>query len=103
MKATLSSTAIRELLAAGDLISAESRGAARGFSRTVSEALSMIGQHPEIGALRQELADPPVRFWTLHRYHYLLVYDPSVSPPQVLRILHGARDLPDLLSNLRWD
>ncbi len=63
----------------------------------------MIGRHRDIGAFKRELADPPVRFWVLQRFHYLLVYDASASPPVVLRVLHGARDLPNLLSGLRSD
>lgn len=101
MKPTLSPTAARDFVEASDFLAQDSRRAARDFVDVVDESLSMIGRHPEIGGLRRELADPPVRFWVLKRFPYLIVYDPSLSPVRVLRILHGARDLPELLSDLR--
>ena len=101
MKATLSSTAARELREAADYIASENRRAARSFVLAVDDALATIGKHPDIGAERLELAEPPIRFWTVQRYHYLLVYNCKRSPPRVLHILHGSRDLPELLSDLR--
>jgi toxin ParE1/3/4 len=103
MKASLSPRAIKDLLEATEAIAGTSRRAAREFRASVDEALTMIGRHPEIGAERRELADPPVRFWTLTRHHYLMVYNASGEPPRILRVIHGARDLPMLLSGLRSD
>lgn len=103
MKATLSRSATRDLLEATSLISKDSRRAARAFRNGIDEALTMIGRHAEIGAERQELAAPPIRFWTLRRYPYVMVYNASRVPPHVLRVVHGARDLPELLSGLRPD
>jgi len=103
MKAALSSTAAREFLAIVESIAAESRRAASRFTDAVEDALIRIGRHPLIGAERRELADPPVRFWTLQQHPYVLIYDAALRPPSILRILHGARDLPDLLSDLRLD
>jgi toxin ParE1/3/4 len=101
MKATLSRAATRDFLAVVDSIISESRRAAGKFTDDVEDALVRIGRHPQIGAERRELADPPVRFWTLQRYPYVMIYDAAVSPPSILRILHGSRDLPELLSDLR--
>ena len=101
MKAALSRTATRDFLAVVDSITNESRRAAGKFTDEVEDALVRIGRHPQIGAERRELADPPVRCWTLQRYRYLMIYDAAMSPPSILRILHGLRDLPELLSDLR--
>ena len=68
MKATLSPTAAKELREAADFIASDNRKAARRFVLTVQDALSTIGEHPDIGAERLELAEPPIRFWTVHRY-----------------------------------
>jgi toxin ParE1/3/4 len=103
MKASLSPTAIRDLLEATELIAGNSRRAARDFTHAVDAAITAIGRHAEIGAERRELADPPVRFWTLTRRHYLMVYNSSRKPPRILRVLHGARDFPVLLRGLRSD
>ncbi|MBI5940018.1 MAG: type II toxin-antitoxin system RelE/ParE family toxin [Caulobacterales bacterium] len=93
--------ATRDFLAAVDSITTDSRRAASKFTDEVEDALIRIGRHPRIGAERRELADPPVRFWTLQRHPYILIYDAAVTPPSILRILHGSRDLPELLSDLR--
>ncbi len=103
MKAAFSRAATRDFVEVVDFISSESRRAANRFIDEVEDALIRIGRHPQIGVERRELADPPVRFWTLQRYPYLMVYDAAVSPPAILRILHGSRDLPELLSGLRSD
>ena len=103
MKATLSQAAARDLLEATKTIARDNRRAARAFRSAVDEALTMIGRHAEIGAERQELAAPPVRFWTLRRYPYVIAYNAGRVPPRVLRVVHGARDLPELFSGLRSD
>jgi len=38
------------------------------------------------------------RVWVSHPYsNYRIVYDPESKPLDVIRILHGARDLPSVL------
>lgn len=103
MKATLSRAATRDLLEATATIGKDSRRAARAFRDAIDEALTMIGRHAEIGAERLELAAPPIRFWTLRRYPYVIAYNAGYAPPRVLRVVHGARDLPELFSGLRSD
>jgi len=38
------------------------------------------------------VTDKPVRFWSV--YKYLIVYRPERKPLEILRIIHGMRDLP---------
>lgn len=101
MKATLSRAATRDLLEVASAIGKDSRRAARAFRAAIDEALTMIGRHAEIGAERLELAAPPIRFWTMRRYPYVIAYNAGRVPPRVLRVVHGARDLPELFSGLR--
>lgn len=54
----------------------------------------MLGGNPE-GHLREDLADPPVRFWPVGAY--LPIYDPTSEPLTVIRVLHGARNLAEML------
>ena len=83
------------------MIARDSRLAARAFRGAINEALIMIGRHAKIGAERQELAAPPIRFWTLNLYPYVIAYNAGRVPPRVLRVVHGARDLPDVFSGLK--
>lgn len=103
MKATLTPAATKDLLEATQAIARDSRRAAKAFRDTVNEALTMIGRHPEIGPERLDLAPPPIRFWTLRRFPYVMAYNAGRDPPSVLRVVHGARDLPELFSGLQLD
>jgi toxin ParE1/3/4 len=95
--AVFSPQASRDLLDAVRWIHKDNPTAARGLRNAVVKAASRIGAHPEAGMIRPEFADEPVRFMTLTGYPYVVVYDSSLRPPLVLRILHGARDLPTVL------
>ena len=54
------------------------------------------------GQVRKELTSRPVRFWTVQRFpNYLIVYRPDARPLQIIRILHGMRDLNRLLISRR--
>ena len=50
--------------------------------------------------MRPELTDEPVRFMPMRRFPYVLIYDPNRNPPLVVRILHGARDLAEILRDI---
>jgi toxin ParE1/3/4 len=50
---------------------------------------------PDRGHWRRDLTDEPVKFFPV--YSYLVVYRPKTSPLQVVAILHGRRDVAELL------
>lgn len=58
-------------------------------------SMGSLADMPQMGHLRPDLTSADVRFWTV--YSYFIVYRPDTSPLQVVRVLHGARDLPGLL------
>ncbi len=95
--AALSPRARQDLLDAARWIARDNQIAAQGLRRAVVEAAQRIGAHPAVGSVRPELADEPVRFLTLVGFPYLIVYDSGRDPPLILRMLHGARDLPSVL------
>ncbi|WP_130472872.1 type II toxin-antitoxin system RelE/ParE family toxin [Candidatus Magnetaquicoccus inordinatus] len=98
--ARLSPQARRDALDAMRWIMADEPIAARAFRTAIHKATILLADYPLAGGERRELADPPVRFLSLTDFPYLLVYDSAVVPPLILRILHGARDLPELLAAL---
>jgi len=59
-----------------------------------------LGEFPDLGVERPEIVGSPYRFAVVPGFPYLLVYDARRSPPVILRIVHGARDLPKVLRNL---
>ena len=95
--ATLAPRARNDLLEAIRWIAKDNPAAARALRGTVAGALGRIGSHPEIGTVRSDLAELPYRFLTLTGFPYVIVYNSQRLPPRVLRILHGARDIPDVL------
>ena len=62
------------------------------------DAMRRIADTPGIGRLREDLADEPLRF--LPVWSYLVVYRPT-SPVEIVRVLHGSRDVVRLLGRRR--
>lgn len=98
--AELSPAARRDLLAAVRWIANDNPAAARALRDAVAKAAERIGEHPRIGTSRPALADEPYRFLTLTGFPYIIVYNADRRPPRIVRILHGARDLPEILREL---
>jgi toxin ParE1/3/4 len=98
--AELSPRARREAQAAARWIARDSRSAARDFRLAIIEAARLIGEHPKGGSVRDEFVQGPTRFFPVGRFPYLMAYNPEASPPLILRVVHAARDLPVVLSEL---
>ena len=67
------------------------------FLSAVDQAYQRLVEHPHIGtsvkAFEPRLAD--LRFWPVPGFEsYLVFYVPSPGVVEVVRVLHGARDLP---------
>jgi toxin ParE1/3/4 len=62
---------------------------------------ALLGEHPLIGQARPEIAAAPLRFAVVRGFPYLALYNPTLTPPLILRLLHGARDLPEVLKEFR--
>ena len=48
-----------------------------------------------MGHTRDDLTSRPVRYWAVRSY--MVVYKPDGRPLEIVRVVHGARDLPRLL------
>lgn len=58
-------------------------------------AMHRLGRSPGMGHSRHDLADEVTCFWAVHKF--LIVYRPQTRPVQVIRVLHGARDVQSIL------
>jgi len=67
----------------------------RNVFRDIRSAFKLLGSKPGVGHLRDDLTSRPVKFW--HVYSYLIVYDPETKPVQIMRVLHGMRDVGKIL------
>jgi toxin ParE1/3/4 len=100
LAAMLAPQARRDLLAAARWIAKENPSAAVALRDAVVAAAVRIGKHPRIGALRTELAPQLILFLVVSGFPHVIVYDTGREPPLILRVLHGARELPELLRDL---
>ena len=62
----------------------------------IERAIRTIAKNPGHGHKRPDLTDRDALFFRV--YSYLIVYRPDKKPLNVLRILHGARDVKKLLN-----
>ena len=61
-----------------------------------------LAKHPLMGSKRRDITSRPVRFWTVTKYpNYVVVYRPETIPLQVIAVLHGKRDLREILEKRR--
>jgi plasmid stabilization system protein ParE len=82
---------IREIWA---YVADDSMKAARRLRLQIFDACQRIANHPEIGHRREDLTEKPVLIWP--EGSYLIIYI-ARRPVEIVRVLHGARDIPGLL------
>jgi plasmid stabilization system protein ParE len=54
-------------------------------------AMGQLADFPDMGHFRPEITDESLRVWSV--YSYLIVYRSGKVPLEVVRVIHGARDL----------
>jgi plasmid stabilization system protein ParE len=59
------------------------------------EGFFKVGIEPGIGHVRDDLAGESLRVWAV--FSYLVIYRPDTKPVQIIRVIHGARDVPSIL------
>jgi antitoxin ParD1/3/4/toxin ParE1/3/4 len=69
---------------------------ARRVLKDIRSALEFLGNEPGAGHVREDLTSRPLKFWPV--YSYLIVYDPVTKPVQIMRVLHGMRDVEEILN-----
>lgn len=99
--ARFTTTAQIEIREAATWIRKDNRRAAATFREALQGLARLIGEHPMVGHARPELAREPFRFAVVRGFPYVVVYDPAPARPVIVRVVHGARDLPEVLSDLR--
>lgn len=68
--------------------------AANRVEDAVHNACAFLADGPLRGQTREDLTKLPLRFWTVQAFpNYIIVYDPATDPLQIIRILHGSRDI----------
>jgi toxin ParE1/3/4 len=90
-----------EIREAAAWIRRDNRRAAAAFGEALEQLARLIGEHPMVGYVRPELARHPYRFCVVRGFPYVVAYDPTPTRPVIVRVVHGARDLPEVLRELQ--
>jgi antitoxin ParD1/3/4/toxin ParE1/3/4 len=61
----------------------------------ILDKIAFLAENPGAGHWRKALTDQPIKFFPV--YSYLIVYRPETKPLQVVSILHGRRDVEEIL------
>lgn len=79
----------------------ESSALAVQFLRELEAATSRIAERPAIGSPRYAHLLKGLRVWRLKRFNYLVFYLRRATHVDVIRVLHGARDIPAALQDAK--
>jgi toxin ParE1/3/4 len=93
---TKSPLAILDLVELGDFIAQDSLPAAERFIEAAQSAFELLARMPEIGTRCQFRAAEAVaiRVWPIRGFeNYLVFYRPIQAGVEVVRVLHGSRDV----------
>ncbi len=90
----LARRALRDLQEIWEFISQDSFDAADAVLEDFDRAFHQLVEMPGMGHKRQDLTHRDVLFWPLHSY--LVIYRDS-NPLRVIRVIHGKRDVKNLL------
>jgi antitoxin ParD1/3/4 len=79
-------------------IAEDNREAADRVEMEILATCRRLAKHPRMGTMRQDVTPRPVRFWIITKFpNYVIVYRPETVPLQVVAVLHGKRDLKEVL------
>jgi antitoxin ParD1/3/4/toxin ParE1/3/4 len=88
----LTPAAVDDLFEIWKFIAEQNLTAADDVEADLLSNCQRVAERPDLGHYRRDLTDKSVRFFTV-RDTYLIVYDPATMPLEVIRVLHGARDV----------
>jgi plasmid stabilization system protein ParE len=91
----LSPDALQDLQDIWDFVALDNVSAADNLEDEFFNAFEKLARRPRIGHTRRDLTERDVRFWPTGSY--LIVYREHPEALQVLAVLHGARDIPEVI------
>lgn len=89
----LSPQAEADLADIADYVAQDSPVAALRLIERIEKACAMIGDEPLLGPARPEIA-ATARTWVVGKY--LILYRPIPAGVEIVRVIHGARNLDEL-------
>jgi plasmid stabilization system protein ParE len=90
--------AVEDLFEIWCYIAGDDLDAANRVEEAIYAACATLADAPRAGSIREDLTALPLRFWLVKPYrNYWIVYNPEKKPLQVIRIIHTARNIPQVL------
>jgi antitoxin ParD1/3/4/toxin ParE1/3/4 len=91
----LSPDALQDLQDIWDYIALDNLTAADQLEGDFFNAFEKLARRPRIGHTRRDITERDVRFWPTGSY--LIVYREHPKSLQIMAVLHGARDIPEVI------
>ncbi len=91
----VSPVAVSDLRDISLYIEKDSPTAAHRMISRLTDSFLALGRNPGIGHARSDLTTRPILFFAVRSY--LVIYDPAPHPIEILRVLHGTRDVASML------
>lgn len=82
--------AAEDLIEIYGYIAEQNPRAAEKLLRALGRQFELLGERPRLGRLREDLR-PQLRSWSYRRY--VVLYREIASGAEIVRVVHGARDL----------
>ena len=86
-------SAEEDLIAIWTRIAEDDAAAADRLLDRIDEVCALLAENPQLGPARQDLR-PDLRYFTVTGY--LILYRERKGGVEIVRVVHGARDLPTL-------
>jgi len=91
----LSPEALQDLQDVWDFIAADNAAAADKLEEEFFKAFEQLARRPGMGHTRSDLSERDIRFWLVGSY--LVVYRSLPAALQIVGVLHGARDVVEII------
>jgi toxin ParE1/3/4 len=96
----LSPDALQDLQDIWDFVALDNVNAADRLEHEFFEAFKKLARQPRMGHTRPDLTEREVRFWPASSY--LIVYRERPEALQVVAVLHGSRDVPEVMRKRQY-
>jgi toxin ParE1/3/4 len=91
----LSPDALQDLQDIWDFIALDNVNAADKLEDEFFSAFEKLSRQPRMGHTRPDWTERDARFWSIGSY--LIVYRERIGTLEILAILHGSRDIPEVI------
>lgn len=97
--ASKSPAAYRDLDVIAGYIQQDNPAAAHRFLKAAEQAFHLLASQPLLGQAYPHPKHAELRVWSLGRRfrNYVVFYQPTAAGVEIVRVLHGAQDLPIVL------